>query len=71
MSKLHPLLQVDMNAQQYHLTGCVLVYSNVNLVIIEGGPKALRKYKKLMLHRIKWNPDTIGDGKLCLLSIQY
>ena len=53
-----------MNAQQYHLTGCVLVYSNVNLVIVEGGPKALKKYKKLMLHRIKWNPDNIGDGKV-------
>jgi U4/U6 small nuclear ribonucleoprotein PRP3 len=31
------------------------------LVIVEGGPKALKKYKKLMLHRIKWNPDTIGE----------
>lgn len=52
-----------MNAQQYHLTGCVLVYSNVNLVIAEGGPKALKKYKKLMLQRIKWSPDNPGDGE--------
>eukprot|EP00731_Ephydatia_muelleri_P017807 Em0010g905a len=49
--------KVDMNAQQYHLTGCVLLYKDVNLVILEGGPKALRKFKRLMLNRIKWNPD--------------
>lgn len=53
--------KVDINAQQYHLTGCVLVYPNVNLVVVEGGPKAQKKYKKLMLHRIKWNPENIGD----------
>ncbi len=29
--------KVDMNAQQYHLTGCVLLYHDVNLVIVEGG----------------------------------
>ncbi len=29
--------KVDMNAQQYHLTGCVLLYRDVNLVIVEGG----------------------------------
>jgi len=26
-----------------------------SLVIVEGGPKSLRRYKKLMLRRIKWN----------------
>ena len=29
--------KVDMNAQQYHLTGCVLLFHNVNLVVVEGG----------------------------------
>ena len=24
-------------------------------MIVEGGPKALKKYKRLMLHRIKWD----------------
>ena len=35
----HPKIKfkVDMNAQQYHLTGCVLLYKDVNLVILEGG----------------------------------
>ena len=27
----------------------------MNLVIVEGGPKALKKYKRLMLYRIKWD----------------
>lgn len=26
-----------------------------NMVLVEGGPKAIKKYKKLMLRRIKWN----------------
>lgn len=29
--------KVDMNAQQYHLTGCVVLYQDVNLVVVEGG----------------------------------
>ena len=29
--------KVDMNAQQYHLTGCALLYQDVNIVIVEGG----------------------------------
>jgi U4/U6 small nuclear ribonucleoprotein PRP3 len=26
-----------------------------NLVLIEGGPRAIKKYKNLMLRRIKWD----------------
>jgi hypothetical protein len=26
-----------------------------NLVIVEGGPTAIKRYKKLMLRRIDWN----------------
>ncbi len=28
--------KVDMNAQQYHLTGCMLLYQDVNIVAVEG-----------------------------------
>ena len=52
-----------MNAQQYHLTGCVLVHRDINVVVVEGGPKALKKYKRLMLHRIKWKRDIHADGR--------
>jgi U4/U6 small nuclear ribonucleoprotein PRP3 len=26
-----------------------------NLVVVEGGPRAIKKYKRLMLRRINWN----------------
>lgn len=55
--------KVDMNAQQLHLTGCGLLYNDINVVVAEGGTKALKKYKKLMLHRIKWTPDMIAEGQ--------
>ncbi len=29
--------KVDMNAQQLHLTGCVMLFHDVNIVIVEGG----------------------------------
>ena len=31
--------KVDMNAQQYHLSGCMLLYQDVNVVIVEGGKR--------------------------------
>ena len=34
------------------------MYKDVNLVIVEGGTKAIKKFKRLMLHRIKWAEDT-------------
>ncbi|XP_062511867.1 U4/U6 small nuclear ribonucleoprotein Prp3-like [Corticium candelabrum] len=55
--------KVDMNAQQYHLTGCTILFKDVNLVIVEGGPKALKKYKKLMLHRVKWEQQKKGRAR--------
>lgn len=55
----HPAIKfkVDMNAQQLHLTGCVMLYQDINLVVVEGGPKCLKKFKRLMMQRIKWNPE--------------
>jgi U4/U6 small nuclear ribonucleoprotein PRP3 len=50
--------KVDINAQQYQLSGLVLLCDEKNVptvVIVEGGPKAIRKFTKLMLKRIKWN----------------
>ena len=60
---------MDMNAQQLHLTGCVMLYHDVNLVVVEGGPKCLKKFKRLLMHRIKWIPEKKkrrGDGELLL-----
>lgn len=53
--------KVDMNAQQLLLSGRCLLFRDINLVVVEGGPKGLKKFKKLMMSRIKWNPEKKGD----------
>jgi len=53
--------KVNMNAQQLALNGvCIIADKKLglnlpNVVVVEGGPKAIKFYKKLMLRRIKWN----------------
>ena len=44
LSKPAIKFKVDMNAQQYHLTGCVMLYRDVNLVIVEGGRYSLANF---------------------------
>ena len=61
--------KVDMNAQQLHLTGRLLLFRENNLVIVEGGPKGLKKFKRLMMHRIKWNPEKKGDGECVCVCV--
>ena len=63
MSQPQHKFKVDKNAEQLHLTGCGILYKNMNLVVVEGGPRAIRKYKKLMVHRIKWNNDGEDDDE--------
>jgi len=56
------LFKIDMNAQQFHLTGCCITCPGVaNIVIIEGGPRAVKRYRKLMMRRIKWTEDQQDD----------
>jgi U4/U6 small nuclear ribonucleoprotein PRP3 len=57
--------KVDVNAQQFNLTGIVLLCSDggyvlpsgavsgSNLVVVEGGPKGVRKFVHLMLDRYR------------------
>ena len=37
------------------------ILQDVNIVVVEGGPKQQKKYKQLMLRRIKWNEDKYTD----------
>jgi U4/U6 small nuclear ribonucleoprotein PRP3 len=56
--------KVDLNAQQSNITGGVLECSNPKLacVICEGGPKAIKRYTRLLLVRMKWKgPDDQAD----------
>lgn len=36
----------------------MLVTKELVIVIAEGGPKSQKKFKRLMLNRIKWDEDT-------------
>ncbi|XP_023615063.1 U4/U6 small nuclear ribonucleoprotein Prp3-like isoform X3 [Myotis lucifugus] len=57
--------KIEANAGQLYLTGVVVLHKDVNVVVVEGGPKSQKKFKRLMLHRIKWDEQTSntkGDG---------
>ncbi|KAF0684935.1 Aste57867_23179 [Aphanomyces stellatus] len=61
--------KVDVNAQQLNLTGAVVTVAenaDINLVVVEGGPKSIKAYVKLMCRRIDWSlkevkPKEVGD----------
>nr|AAT68119.1 U4/U6-associated splicing factor HPRP3 [Danio rerio] len=54
--------KVEANANQLYLTGTVVLHKDVNIVVVEGGPKAQKKFKRLMLTRIKWDePNSKRD----------
>mmetsp|Transcript_19737 Transcript_19737/g.45997 ORF Transcript_19737/g.45997 Transcript_19737/m.45997 type:complete len:587 (+) Transcript_19737:89-1849(+) len=56
------LFKIDMNAQQFHLTGCCIACPGVaNIVVVEGGPRAIKRYKKLMIRRIKWSEEQADE----------
>lgn len=54
--------KVEVNAQQLHMTGVVLLHRGCCVVVVEGGPKQSAKYKRLMLHRIKWEEEMVKDA---------
>lgn len=55
--------KVEANANQLYLTGTVVLHKDVNIVVVEGGPKSQKKFKKLMMHRVKWEePTSKRDG---------
>ncbi|TSL82492.1 U4/U6 small nuclear ribonucleoprotein Prp3 [Bagarius yarrelli] len=50
--------KVEANANQLYLTGTVVLHKDVNIVVVEGGPKSLKKFRRLMLNRIKWEESS-------------
>ncbi|XP_072283667.1 U4/U6 small nuclear ribonucleoprotein Prp3 [Pyxicephalus adspersus] len=50
--------KIEANANQLYLTGVVVLHKDVNVVVVEGGPKSQKKFKRLMLSRIKWDEQT-------------
>lgn len=58
MSHPYHRAKVDLNAQQYNLTGVCLECQQdpkFALIIVEGGPKAIKKYVRLLTVRMKWS----------------
>ncbi|ENN82859.1 hypothetical protein HUJ04_010091 [Dendroctonus ponderosae] len=53
--------KVETNAKQLYMSGCVVLYPDCCVVVVEGGPKQQKKYKRLMLNRIKWEEDIVKD----------
>ena len=53
--------KVETNAKQLYLTGCIVLYEDVNVIVVEGGPKQQKKYRQLMLKRIKWDEEVYKD----------
>lgn len=62
--------KIEMNAQQHQLTGMVIINPKCNIVIVEGGPKSIKAYKKLMLRRIDWNdlppPKSLENDEMAM-----
>ncbi len=58
--------KVDVNAQQYMLTGLCIIPDKAlshripTMVVVEGGPWAIKKYKRLLLRRMKWESPAGG-----------
>ncbi|XP_048236176.1 protein RDM16 isoform X3 [Ricinus communis] len=46
--------KVDVNAHENRLTGCAVISEGMNVVVVEGGSKSIKRYGKLMLRRINW-----------------
>jgi U4/U6 small nuclear ribonucleoprotein PRP3 len=55
--------KVDLNAQQNNISGGVLECEvpKIACVICEGGPKAIKRYTRLMLVRMKWTGPNDDD----------
>jgi U4/U6 small nuclear ribonucleoprotein PRP3 len=47
--------KIEANANQLHMTGVVVLCKYLNVIVVEGGPKQQRKFKRLMINRIKWS----------------
>lgn len=45
------------NAQQHQLTGAIIFSPKFVFVLVEGGEKAMRKYRHLLLERIDWSDE--------------
>jgi U4/U6 small nuclear ribonucleoprotein PRP3 len=55
--------KVRKNAEQNNLTGICIFNPSFSMVYVEGAPKYMRAYRKLMLHRIAWTEAARPRGE--------
>ncbi|XP_055332415.1 U4/U6 small nuclear ribonucleoprotein Prp3-like isoform X2 [Paramacrobiotus metropolitanus] len=67
----HPAkkFKVETNATQLFMTGVVVLNKELNIVIIEGGPKQQKKFKRLMLNRIKWSEEKTSSEESATVGL--
>merc|ERR1711879_645340 len=46
--------KIKENCKQLYMTGCCITCQDHAIIVAEGGPKATRKFRRLMMNRIKW-----------------
>lgn len=54
--------KVETNAKQLMMSGVIVLFRDSCVVVVEGGPKQQKKYKRLMLQRIKWDEDMVKNA---------
>ena len=57
-----------MNSKQLYMTGVTILNPECSVVLVEGGPKSQRKFRRLMQNRIKWEEDTLEYEDVSLFS---
>ena len=68
--------KIETNAKQLHMTGVIILHKLINVIVVEGGsfeypyndrfisgPKQQKFYNNLMMNRIKWEDEIIGQKK--------
>ena len=54
--------KVETNAKQLYMTGVVVLFRDCCVVVVEGGIKQQKKYRRLMMNRIKWDEDLVKNA---------
>ncbi|KAI6240265.1 hypothetical protein M3Y99_00484400 [Aphelenchoides fujianensis] len=58
-----PTKMEAMVRNQLHMTGVIVGVEDMHVIVVEGGPKQQRFYKNLMLKRIHWSEELVGQKK--------
>lgn len=53
--------KICINAEQFNLSGVLLINSLCSMVLVEGGPNGIRKYSRLLMERMDWNLRSSKD----------